>query len=301
MREYREYMIVEKNYSQHTVEAYQRDIEQFLDFTFQTFQVQQIEDVTKDHVHAYLKKERQKLSDTTIDRHMISLRQFYQFLMKERFVTQNIMSSFDMPKRKKNLPQVLSEQEIITLLESIEVKDAISSRNRCMVEILYGCGLRVSEMCHLTIQNINIHKGFVRCIGKGNKERIVPMNDNCGFLLKEYVETYRDELCLSGATPYLFVTQKGKQMTRDDFYHILQKIVKKSHLSKHISPHTLRHTFATHLLEHDADLRSIQEMLGHSDISTTTIYTHVSQSKAIQDYRQLHPRMQERNKKNGKR
>ena len=126
------------------------------------------------------------------------------------------------------------------------------------------------------------------------------MNDQCCLFLKEYIENYREKLCLCGSTPYLFLTQKGKPMTRDDFYHILQKIVLKSPLTKHVSPHTLRHTFATHLLEHDADLRSIQEMLGHSDISTTTIYTHVSQRKTIDDYRQLHPRMQERNKKNEK-
>ncbi len=293
-------MIVEKNYSQHTVAAYQRDISHFLDFIYQTYQIQSIEDVTQDHVYAYLKRLHQKHSDTTIDRHMISLRQFYQFLMKEKIIAKNMMSAFDMPKRKKYLPQVLSEKEVMALLDSIEVKDATSSRNRCMVEILYACGLRVSEMCHLTLQNVNIQKGFVRCIGKGNKERIVPMNNQCCVLLKEYIENYRDTLCLYGSSPYLFLTQKGKPMTRDDFYHILQRIVQKSPLSKHISPHTLRHTFATHLLEHDADLRSIQEMLGHSDISTTTIYTHVSQRKTIEDYRQLHPRMQERNKKNEK-
>lgn len=300
MREYHEYMIVEKNYSQHTVAAYQRDIHQFVDFVNQVYQIQSIEDITKDHVYAYLKAIHQKRSETTIERHMISLRQFYQFLMKEKIVSKNIMSVFDMPKRKKYLPQVLSEKEMLALLNSIEIKDAISSRNRCMVEILYACGLRVSEMCHLTLQSVNIQKGFVRCIGKGNKERIVPMNDQCCLFLKEYIENYREKLCLCGSTPYLFLTQKGKPMTRDDFYHILQKIVLKSPLSKHVSPHTLRHTFATHLLEHDADLRSIQEMLGHSDISTTTIYTHVSQRKTIDDYRQLHPRMQERNKKNEK-
>lgn len=300
MREYREYMIVEKNYSQHTVEAYQSDIKHFIDFIIKTFQITDVEEITKDHVYAYLKKIRQNLSAAAVDRHMISLRQFYRFLIKERIISQNVMSPFDMPKRKKYLPQVLSEEEVNQLLDSIEIHDAISSRNRCMVEILYACGLRVSEMCQITLQNINIQKRFVKCIGKGNKERIVPINESCCSLLKDYIEKYRNELCTNDSSPYLFLTQKGKQMKRDDFYHILQHIVQKSHLNKHISPHTLRHTFATHLLEHDADLRSIQEMLGHSDISTTTIYTHVSQSKAIEDYRQLHPRMIERNKKNGK-
>ena len=186
-------MIVEKNYSQHTVHAYQRDIKHFLDYVFKIYEIQYIEDVNKDHVYSYLKTMRQKLSDATIDRHMISLRQFYQFLIKEKIVSQNIMSSFEMPKRKKYLPQVLSEEEMFQLLNSIVVKDANSSRNRCMVEVLYGCGLRVSEMCSLTLQSVNIQKGFVRCVGKGNKERIIPMNKRKSCTYHPNKETILDQ------------------------------------------------------------------------------------------------------------
>ena len=202
------------------------------------------------------------------------------------------MSSFEMSKKAKYLPEVLTVEEVNQLLQSIEVTDPITMRNRCMVEVLYASGLRVSEMCSLTLQDVNIHKGYVKCIGKGNKERLVPMNQKCCDLLKQYIENERQELCVHASSSYLFINKKGEPIQRDDFYHILEKIVQKSGLKKHVTPHTLRHTFATHLLENDADLRSIQEMLGHSDISTTTIYTHVSNHKAVDEYMKLHPRSQ---------
>lgn len=297
MNEYQQYMIVEKNYSSHTIEAYHRDVMHFFDFIEEQYHLQKIEDIQKDHIYQYLKIIHKTLSLSSVNRHMTALRQLYAFLVKEKIITQNVMSAFDMPKAQKYLPQVLSEEEMMQLLNSIEVKDALSSRNRCMVELLYATGLRVSEMCSLTLQDLNLQKGFVRCIGKGNKERIVPINEECCRFLKNYIEYDREQLCRGLSTSYLFLTKNAHQMQRDEFYRILEKIVQQCGLFKHISPHTLRHTFATHLLEHDADLRSIQEMLGHSDISTTTIYTHVSQNKAMEEYRKLHPRNQERTKK----
>lgn len=290
LREYKQYMIVEKGYSHHTVENYERDILDFIDFVTKKYKVVDMDDIIKDHINHYLKELHNRLQSSSVDRHMTSLKQYYVFLAKENIIQENVMSSFEMSKKSKYLPEVLSVTEVNQLLHSIHVEDPISARNRCMVEILYASGLRVSEMCFLTLQSINIHKGFVKCIGKRNKERIVPMNENCCILLKEYIEEYRPQLCEGVSSQYLFINKKGQPVQRDDFYHILEKIVKKSGLKKHITPHTLRHTFATHLLENDADLRSIQEMLGHSDISTTTIYTHVSNNKAIEEYMKLHPR-----------
>lgn len=288
--EYRQYMIVEKGYSQLTIENYSRDVQMFLDFVSEKCQIDKIEDVSKDVVYTYLKSIRERLKVSSVDRKMVSLRQFFIFLVKEEIVTKNVMSSFEMSKRPKKLPEVLSIHEINQIIQSIEVKDAISSRNRCMIEILYSSGLRVSEMCNLTLQDINIHKGFVRCLGKGNKERIVPMNETCCLLLKEYIEKYRPQLCQKVKTQVLFVDKKAKVISRENFYHILVRVVDHCAMTKHVSPHTLRHTFATHLLENDADLRSIQEMLGHSDISTTTIYTHVSNHKMVEEYKNYHPR-----------
>lgn len=288
--EFKQFLLVEKGLSKNTIENCMRDIDQLLVYVQQTFQIDDINSIQKDHVYTYLKDIRKKLSDHSVQRHMVSLRQFYIFLVKENYVSINIMSSFESSKSGKYLPSVLTIDEVNQLIESIEVTDAISSRNRCMIELLYSSGLRVSELCNLTLQSINIHKKFVKCIGKGNKERIVPMNQTVCNYLTDYIENYRDELNKKNNSNYLFIDRKGNPIKRDNFYHILQKIVKNAGIHKHVTPHTLRHTFATHLLENNADLRAIQEMLGHSDISTTTIYTHVSNQKMIQDYQIAHPR-----------
>ncbi len=292
LKEYRQYMIVEKGYSRHTIENYFRDINDFIKFLYEQYHITEINEVCKDHIYSYLKYIRQKIKESSVDRHMTSLKQFYIFLMKERYVKVNIMSSFDMAKRPKYLPEVLTSQEVEQIINSIELDNPVSFRNRCMIDLLYATGLRVSEMCYLTLNDMNLNKGFVKCIGKGNKERIIPINKKCCLLLKEYIEKYRKLIYAEGTSQYLFLNKNGQPISRDNFYHILKKIVQNSGIQKHVSPHTLRHTFATVLLENDADLRSIQEMLGHSDISTTTIYTHVSNNKMIDEYRRLHPRSQ---------
>lgn len=288
--EYKEYMIVEKKYSQNTITSYTSDLTHFIDYMHDVLKIDDIEDIHKDQIYLYLKDLKHTLNSSSSDRHMVALRQFYLFMMKENMINENVMNSFEMSKRKQHLPEVLSEAEVKQLLNSISMDDYISARNRCMIELLYGSGLRVSEMCQLTLSQVHLNKGYVHCLGKGNKERIVPMNQVCCHLLKSYIENYR--LTLKTSQQYLFLNQKGNPMTRDHFYHILEKLIKQCGITKHVTPHTLRHTFATHLLEHDADLRSIQMMLGHSDIATTTIYTHVSQNKAIKEYQKLHPRSQ---------
>lgn len=298
IKEYKQYLIVEKGLSYHTIDNYIRDIQRFIDYIEEHFKILSIEDVTKDHIYQYLKDLRMHLSENSVHRHIVSLRQFFKFMTKEKYVKKNLMTSFEIGKIGQHLPEVLSEKEVLQLIESIEVIDPISSRNRCMLELLYSSGLRVSELCQLTLYDINIQKRFVKCIGKGNKERIVPMNSVVCDLLKEYIDVYRPQLYKDTQTQYLFLNLKGEPIKRDHFYHELEKIVLKSGISKHVSPHTLRHTFATHLLENDADLRAIQEMLGHSDISTTTIYTHVSQKKMFDDYQLAHPRARKKENSN---
>lgn len=297
IREYKQYLIVEKGSSKNTVFAYIRDILDFHNFVYETMNIDNVEDITKEHVEMYLKDISGTLSNSTISRRLVSLRNYYIFLVKENITRKNIMSQFDMPKGKKYLPTVLSEKEISQLLESIAIVDATSSRNRCMVETLYATGFRVSELLSLTLSQINIQMGYIKTIGKGDKERIVPITEYLGKLLKDYIANYREGFLKDKDTSIVFLTIHGKAMSRDNFYHILEKIVKNSCISKHCSPHTLRHTFATHLLEHDADLRSIQEMLGHSDISTTTIYTHISNTKLQNEYNMFHPRMVNKEKK----
>ena len=297
--EYKQYLIVERGFSKETIKSYMRDLTQFFDYIESEFKLYNIEDINKDHIYQYLKSLHTRLKDSSIKRHTVSLRQFYLFLVREEIIETNHMSSFEIGKKGTYLPEVLSLEEVNELLDSVEVIDPISSRNRCMLELLYSSGLRVSELCSLTLTNINIQKRFVRCIGKGNKERTIPMNTVVCTYLKEYIENYRNCICEDTHSSYLFIDKHGKPLSRDNFYHIFEKIVKKTSITKKISPHTLRHTFATHLLENDADIRSIQEMLGHSSISTTTIYTHISQNKMREGYKS-HPRFRkkEENEKN---
>lgn len=290
IQEYKQFLIVEKGLSHNTINSYQRDLQDMMSFMKENYDLENIEDITKEHMRLYLKHMHSYLKDTSIQRKMVSLRRFYIFLVKERYLDVNIMSSFDSMKKGRYLPIVLSESEVRMLIDSIEVVKPEDMRNKCMIELLYASGLRVSEMCSLTFQDINLNKGLVKCIGKGNKQRIVPINKTCCALIKDYIDNYRILIYEDYGNQYLFIDKKGEPVKRDNFYHILKNITLKSPVNKKVTPHTLRHTFATHLLENDADLRAIQEMLGHSDISTTTIYTHVSKNKIIDDYKAAHPR-----------
>ena len=270
LEEYKQYLIVEKGLSKNTVSAYDRDLKKFFKYINEKFEIDQVEKIDKEHIRLYLKELGKIQSTNSVSRKIVSLRMFYLFLVREKIVPNNLMSSFTLPKKDKKLPTVLSKSEMAELLNSIEVVDAISSRNRCLVELLYATGMRVSELLNLRMSDLNIKMGFVKVIGKGDKERLVPISKYVGKLLTQYINEYRDELNLKNDS-LLFFNQHGNPLSRQEFYHILKTIINTTTVNKNISPHTFRHTFATHLLENGADLRSIQELLGHSDISTTTI------------------------------
>ena len=287
IKEYQNYLLIEKNLSPNTIMSYMRDLKRFEDFLGDPNM--DVKMIHEEDIDYYLGDLHDHLKKSSIQRHMVSLKRFYLFMQREKIIDDNIMERFDHLKSDQYLPTVLSKEEINTFIDSIEVKDAITSRDRTMLELLYSSGLRVSEMLNLSLSDIHIQQKLIRCIGKGNKERIVPMNDSACYYLSEYVEKYRDQL-VKEHTNLLFLTVKGKPISRNNYYNILNRLIKQSDIDKHVSPHTIRHTFATHLLENDADLRSIQEMLGHSDISTTTIYTHISQDKVRKEYLNNHPR-----------
>lgn len=291
--EYKQYMIVEKNYSKNTIENYLRDILDFLNYCITEYEIVDIEKIYKDHINAYLKILHGKLTNASINRHIVSLKNFYVFLVKDGIISKNIMSSFQIRKRNLYLPTVLTQKEIDILLDSIDTDSLLGMRNKCMIELLYATGLRVSELCYLQFQDINLAKRFIRCIGKGNKERFIPIDKMTCISLKNYIENVRFKIC-NKENAYVFVDKYGLPVKRDTFYHILKNISQKSGIKTHISPHTLRHSFATHLLDNHADLRSIQEMLGHSDISTTTIYTHISNKKLKDEYKKFNPRRKDR-------
>ena len=294
LSEYKQYLIVEKGLSKKTIYSYLRDLIAFSNFIGEEYEINQIENINKEHIHLYLKELSKTNCTNSISRKLVSLRMLYIFLVKENIVKENLMSSFTLPKRDKKLPIVLSQEEMIEILDGIIVCDAISSRNRCMVELLYATGMRISELLNLTLKDLNIKMGFIKVIGKGNKERMIPIGSYVGEILEQYINDYRAEFNIKNDS-LLFFNKHGQRLSREEFYSILQTIVNSTSITKKVSPHTFRHTFATHLLENGADLRSIQELLGHSDISTTTIYTHISNQKIRSEYQQFHPRIKKHN------
>ena len=294
LSEYKQFLIVEKGLSQNTIYSYLRDLIAFSNFIGEEYEINQIENINKEHIHLYLKELSKTNCTNSISRKLVSLRMLYIFLVKENIVKENLMSSFTLPKRDKKLPIVLSQEEMIEILDGIIVCDAISSRNRCMVELLYATGMRISELLNLTLKDLNIKMGFIKVIGKGNKERMIPIGSYVGEILEQYINDYRAEFNIKNDS-LLFFNKHGQRLSREEFYSILQTIVNSTSITKKVSPHTFRHTFATHLLENGADLRSIQELLGHSDISTTTIYTHISNQKIRSEYQQFHPRIKKHN------
>ena len=294
LSEYKQYLIVEKGLSKNTIYSYLRDLIAFSNFIGEEYEINQIENINKEHIHLYLKELSKTNCTNSISRKLVSLRMLYIFLVKENIVKENLMSSFTLPKRDKKLPIVLSQEEMIEILDGIIVCDAISSRNRCMVELLYATGMRISELLNLTLKDLNIKMGFIKVIGKGNKERMIPIGSYVGEILEQYINDYRAEFNIKNDS-LLFFNKHGQRLSREEFSSILQTIANSTSITNNVSPHTFRPTFATHLLENGADLRSIQELLGHSDISTTTIYTHISNQKIRSEYQQFHPRIKKHN------
>ncbi len=229
----------------------------------------------------------EEISPRSMARNMTAIRNFYKFLMLEKVVARNPSESLDLPKIRSSLPNVLSVQEVDLLLD-IPLNNLFDYRNKAMLELMYASGLRVGELITLTTRDIDFTNKYVRCFGKGSKERIIPVNDYALKYVKLYLE--RRNLFLKGKpTDILFLNNHGKAMTRQGFLFNMKNIAKEKGITKNITPHMLRHSFATHMLNNGADLRSIQLLLGHEDIVTTKIYTHVSQEKIIKDYYKYHP------------
>ncbi|WP_304580427.1 site-specific tyrosine recombinase XerD [Thomasclavelia cocleata] len=293
INEYRQYLIVEKGLSKNTVIAYISDLKKFSIYLDDSFQINKIEELSKEHIRLYLKELGKTNTSASITRKLVSLRMFFNFLIKEKIIDVNIISDFDLPKINKKLPVILSTTEMQEILETIKINDHISCRNRCMLELMYATGLRVSELINLNVSSINLYMGYIKVIGKGDKERIVPIGEIAKTILDIYLNQYRDKF-IKKESSLLFFNNHGNKLSREEFYIILKQVINKTSINKKISPHTIRHSFATHLLENGADLRSIQELLGHSDISTTTIYTHISNQKIKNEYQQFHPLMKKK-------
>ena len=283
LNEYLEYLNIDKKYSNNTILSYHNDLKIYLNF----LKEKSVLKVQEKDVQIFLNQERQDKNSRTIAHLLTVLNNFYQFLLKNQYLSKNPVEYIELPKLKKTLPTVLSHKEIESLLD-IELVTKYDYRNKAMLELLYSSGLRVSELVNLTVYDVQLSENIVRIIGKGGKERIVPIDDYATKYLTIYMNEYRPQLMKKQITNDLFLNNLGKKISRQAMFKIIQQIALKKGIRTHFSPHTLRHSYATHLLENGADLRSIQELLGHSSISTTQIYTHVSNQFKKENY-ECHP------------
>lgn len=270
LSEYIEYLCVERGLSENTEQAYRRDLTAFIEF-LQNQEVQNFCDVSRQHLNLYIRHLRSnEYTPTSITRKIASFRGFFKWLIASDLIQHDPTVSLELPKLSRYLPKVLSTKEIDYIF-SLE----FSKLEKAMIELLYACGLRVSELSNLCLTNANIEQGYVRCTGKGGKERLVPMGENAVNALRTYLLQRSFLIKKFGMnTNRLFINENGREITRQDIYLFIKSLGEK--IGKKISPHTIRHSFATHMLENGADLRVVQELLGHSDVSTTQLYTHIS-------------------------
>ena len=285
INEYIDYLKIDKKYSVNTIMSYKNDLAKF-DLFLNTLDLTKID---KNIIISFIENERrEKKSDRTVAHDLIVIKNFYKYLLKEKIITENPALDIELPKLKKSLPHTLSLEEVDKILD-IELNDKYSYRNKAMLELMYSSGLRISELVNLKMQDVDFDDDIVRIYGKGSKMRIVPIGDYAIRYLKKYIHEYRSLFMNNKVSDYIFLNSRGDRISRQAMFKIIKNIIRNKNINKDVSPHTLRHSFASHMLENGADLRSIQELLGHSDISTTQIYTHISNKKIKENYEESHP------------
>ena len=284
------YLIVEKGLSKNTIDAYSHGLTRFLSHLREQG-VQEIQGAGKFHIRGFLLTLRRKnLNTKSIVRDLVAIRTFFRFLIQEGILESNPVEELESPKVARTLPEILTLKEIEQLLEQPNLQTPLGIRDRAMLEVLYATGMRVSELTQLPTHQVNLEGGYVLVYGKGSKERIIPLGSEAMKWVTAYLKTARRILSKGKESPFLFVNRSGKGMTRQRFWKSLKEYARRAGLRKRITPHLLRHSFASHLLERGADLRSVQMMLGHVDISTTQIYTHVAGERLKKIHKQYHPR-----------
>jgi len=288
--EFINYLIVEKGLAKNTIESYSRDLVLYLEFLKEN-RVQKPTEADTPLILEHLISLRDSgLSAKSRARHLVTLRVFYQFLVNDNLLKTNPARLIELPKGGLKLPDVLPVEEVLRLLETPDTTKPIGKRDSAMLELLYAAGLRVSELIAIPVQYVNLEAGFVRVMGKGSKERIVPIGETARQKTDLYLKDVRHLFLKGKESRYLFITRSGTPMTRQAFWKLLKRYAVAAGITRRITPHTLRHSFASHLLEGGADLRSVQLMLGHADITTTQIYTHVAQSQLKIIHTKYHPR-----------
>lgn len=293
LKEFERYLLIDQGKSTNTIRSYMRDLNKFAAFVNKS-SIKDLNEIDYAFIQQFLaelKAENYAASSTS--RLISALRQFFHYLLKEQQLETNPMQLVRGPKKEKNLPHVLSVEQVEALIQAPDVKTLIGLRDRSIFEVMYATGLRVSELTNLQLADLHLDLGFIQTLGKGNKERIVPLGDEAIYWLDQYLQDVRPVFANKKTailSQHVYLTERGKGFTRQGIWKNLKKYVKLAGVKADVSPHMLRHSFATHLLENGADLRMVQELLGHSDISTTQIYTHISKHRLQEVYRKSFPR-----------
>lgn len=284
INDYVDYLVLERRYSNNTVDSYKKEIINFKNYIKKDLLL-----ITSSDIENYLKYlSKNNLSEKTISHYITCLKEFYKFLQLNDLIDNNPLEFISSPKTPKNLPKVLTKEEV-NLLLSFNPNNSLEFRNKAMIELLYDSGIRVSELVNIKLSDLDLINSTLKTMGKGSKERIIPIGEYACNVLEIYINNYRNDILKKRNSDYLFPSKKENHITRNGFFIILKDIAKKVGIKNTLSPHTLRHSFATHMLDNGADLRSIQELLGHSNISTTQIYTHVSNKHLRDVYDKFHP------------
>ena len=291
LEDYVHFLKIERQLATNTITSYQRDLTNYIDFINDST-AKSIDEITRQNIIAYLQvmKDEGK-SARTISRHISSIRSFHQFMLREKVTTNDPTVHIELPKIEQKLPRVLSLDEVGKLIDAPDLSKPQGVRDAALLELLYGTGMRVSELINLDVDHVQLTMGFVRVFGKGGKERIIPLGNKAIDACAKYIKVVRPKFIAKvDSQNALFVNMRGGRLTRQGCWKLLKAHALSVNIQKKMTPHILRHSFATHLIENGADLRAVQEMLGHADISTTQIYTHVSRSRLKEVYVKFHPR-----------
>ena len=280
--EYKKYLLIDKKYSNNTILSYMNDLKKFDNFI-----KKDITKANKNDILKFIEFERLAEDVSSVAHSLTVIRNFYNFLIIENVIKDNPTNNIDSPKLKKRLPMVLSKEEVDNLL-NIELNDKYDYRDKAMLELMYATGMRISELINIKMEDINLNNSCVIVNGKGNKERKIPFDEITTYYLEKYINEYRKQFLIK-INNYLFLNCFGEKISRQAFFKIIKSLATKKNINKNFSPHTLRHSFATHMVENGADLRSVQTLLGHSDISTTQIYTNISNKFIKENYEKSHP------------
>nr|WP_187240469.1 site-specific tyrosine recombinase XerD [Secundilactobacillus malefermentans] len=288
--DYLHYSQVERGLSRNTILSYNQDLKEFMAY-LKTKDLSSWNKIDRFVILDYLQYEnKQNKARNSVIHAVSTLRRFFRYLMQEKFISENPMVQVSSPKQAHPLPQVLTETEVNSLLDAPDTSTKYGCRDRAILETMYATGLRVSELVHLKLDDLHLEMGLIQTLGKGNKERIIPIGDVAIDWLNRYLRDSRPQLLKNRQSPYVFLNAHGSGLSRQSIWKKIKQYVALVGIKKDVTPHTLRHSFATHILENGADLRVLQELLGHSDISTTQIYTHISKKRMTEVYRKYHPR-----------